>query len=203
MFTVEQVREKIANKENVVGVQFTNARGAVGTVLETLSEHKKRQAEMTCTELVEGQPCTETHIREQSDWGQSYRCRTHSKTKAKSAGAGQGVGGGIKAEDGTVYRFQRILETDDAETVNLKNANNGIFEALKAAQVSKEREAKEQRAAERKAKLTAQKQERQQKLAADKKAKLNEQVAKMRAYAEEHNIPISDVTLKQLQSAEQ
>ena len=202
MFTVEQVREMIGNKENVVGAQFTNARGASGTVLDSLSDHKKRQAQMTCTELVDGQPCTETHIREQSDWGQSYRCRTHSKTKVKSAGAGQGVGGGIKGEDGTVYRFQRVLETDDAETVSLKSANNAVFESLKAAQVAAEREAKEARAADRKAKLAAAKAERQSKLAADKKAKLAEQVAKMRQYADAHGIPISDVTLRQIKQAE-
>src|SRR5271166_3099177 len=97
--TVVEIREKLNNKEDVTGLVFVNAKGATGTILASLSAHGKRQAEMTCTEP----NCTELHVREQSDWGQCYRCRTHSKTKVKTPGTGQAVGGGIVGEDGTRY----------------------------------------------------------------------------------------------------
>jgi hypothetical protein len=48
----------------------------LGTVLAELSPKGKVQAELGC--LVEG--CCEKHVREQSDWHQSLKCRTHAGT---------------------------------------------------------------------------------------------------------------------------
>ncbi len=59
-----------------------NAKGEVvlGTILGELSIKGKVQAELSCSV----EDCEEMHIREQSDWHQSLRCRTHAQaTKAK------------------------------------------------------------------------------------------------------------------------
>lgn len=48
-----------------------------GKLLPVLSAKGKLQAELSCSE--EG--CTETHVREQSDWHQSMVCRTHAAAK--------------------------------------------------------------------------------------------------------------------------
>lgn len=193
--TVAEVRTKIEAGESVVGVVFTNARGATGTVLDGLSDHKKRQATMTCTEA----NCTETHVREQSDWNQSYRCRSHSKTKVKSVGGGQSVGGGFTDANGTVFRFQRVLVTDDAETVAQKTEMNKVFEALKAQKVATERAAKEARTAEKRAEQAKTREEKKVKKVAEKKAARAEQVARMRKFAADNNVPINDVTLAQIE----
>ncbi len=67
-----------------------NAKGecVLGTVLGTLSIKGKVQAELACShiEKVDGEEveCTEMHVREQSDWHQSLKCRTHAlASKAK------------------------------------------------------------------------------------------------------------------------
>ncbi len=51
----------------------------LAVVLPNLSPKGKVQAELAC--CVEG--CCETHVREQSDWHQSLRCRTHAGAKVK------------------------------------------------------------------------------------------------------------------------
>ncbi len=62
----------------LAGTRFRaeNARGekVIGTILEKLSPKGKLQAEMGCLM----KDCNETHVREQSDWHQSLKCRTHS-----------------------------------------------------------------------------------------------------------------------------
>ena len=54
------------------GGRFVTAR-----LLPTLSPKGKLQAELGCSE----DGCTETHVREQSDWHQSMLCRTHAAAK--------------------------------------------------------------------------------------------------------------------------
>ena len=188
------IKDRIKAKENVVGMTFRNERNALGTILEALSDHKKRQAEMTCT--TEG--CTETHIREQSDWHQSYACRTHGKSKSRS-GTGNGVGGGIKSDDGQTFKFMPIVDSDDAETRKVKEANNSFYVALKAQREEEARIAKLARENERRAKVEEGRRERALKLEADKKSKLKDQLARIRAYAEKMNVPVSDVTLKMVE----
>lgn len=65
------------------GQQFLaeNAKGEVvlGVILGTLSPKGKLRAELACST----EDCTETHIREQSDWHQSLKCLTHA-TAAKA-----------------------------------------------------------------------------------------------------------------------
>ena len=67
-----------------------NAKGecVLGVVLGQLSAKGKVQATLACShvEKVDGEDveCTETHVREQSDWHQSLKCRTHAlASKAK------------------------------------------------------------------------------------------------------------------------
>ncbi len=62
----------------LAGTRFwaENSRGerVIGTILESLSPKGKVQAELGCVV----KDCKEVHIREQSDWHQSVRCRVHS-----------------------------------------------------------------------------------------------------------------------------
>lgn len=68
----------------LAGTKFLaeNAKGecVLATILPTLSAKGKVQAELACST----EDCGELHVREQSDWHQSLRCRTHAATsKAK------------------------------------------------------------------------------------------------------------------------
>ncbi len=55
----------------------------LATILPNLSSKGKVQAELACSHTDEesGDACTNTHIREQSDWHQSLRCRDHAEAK--------------------------------------------------------------------------------------------------------------------------
>lgn len=196
VFTVKQLREKISSKENVVGLSFVNARGATGTVLDGLSSHGKRQAEMTC--ITQG--CTETHVREQSDWHQSFACRTHSKTKKR--GGGSGVGSRIKLADGTDVTFQKVLDTDDADVVALKTENNALFERLKQKKLDEVKADKERRAQERKAKVEADRQARAVKNAQTQREALAANLQRIKDYAARMNLPVSQATLDAVDEAE-
>lgn len=74
-----------ANNQNaataLAGTEFlAEAKGGkfvTAKLLGVLSPKGKLQAELSCSE--EG--CTETHVREQSDWHQSMLCRTHAAAK--------------------------------------------------------------------------------------------------------------------------
>ncbi len=64
----------------LAGTEFETKGGVTGVILAELSPKGKVQARLTCIEA----GCTETHVREQSDWHQSFRCRTHAaSSKAK------------------------------------------------------------------------------------------------------------------------
>jgi Tfp pilus assembly protein FimV len=65
---------------SLAGTKFLSGKGAIGTLLPTLSAHGKLQAEFTCT--VPG--CKELHTRERSDWHQVGECRTHRAGKSGS-----------------------------------------------------------------------------------------------------------------------
>ena len=64
----------------LAGTRFLaeNAKGecVLGTILGTLSAKGKVQAELACST----EDCGELHVREQSDWHQSLRCRTHAES---------------------------------------------------------------------------------------------------------------------------
>lgn len=81
MLTLEELKKNLKSGQNMVGQQFTNARGSVGTVVQEKTAAGKFQASMTCTET----GCTNLHVRAQSDWHQSYRCVQHSKGGKKSS----------------------------------------------------------------------------------------------------------------------
>ncbi len=189
--TVEELKASIKAKTDVSGVTFVNVKGSQGTVLPGKSDHGKLRAEMTCVK--EG--CTETHIREISDFHQCGLCRTHSKTKA---GGGAKVSTGVRLDDGTVVRYQPVLATDDAETVELKAANNLKVEELrhqKAEQKTVERLAKE---LERKQRQETAKADREAKAVAEKKQKLADMNQKIREYAQRNQVPVSVSTLQNL-----
>jgi regulator of protease activity HflC (stomatin/prohibitin superfamily) len=195
MLTIEQIKEAIKAKENVVGMTFVNSRGAQGVVLEALSPRGKRQAEMTCVAV---QGCTETHIREQSDWHQSYACRTHSRPRNKSGGTGNGPSG-IRLDNGVVVRYMEVQDSDDNETRALKEQNNALYESMKAKRDAEAKARREQREAERKAKLEANRAERLKKHEAEKKAKLADTLKRIKEYAAKMNIPVSDAALQQVE----
>lgn len=74
-----------ANNQNAAtalgGTEFlAEAKGGrfvTAKLLPNLSPKGKLQAELSCSE----DGCTETHVREQSDWHQSMLCRTHAAAK--------------------------------------------------------------------------------------------------------------------------
>ena len=69
-----------ALKGQVFLAEDAKGRTVLAVVEGALSPKGKVQATLAC--LVEG--CTETHVREQSDWHQSLNCRTHAaSTKTK------------------------------------------------------------------------------------------------------------------------
>lgn len=170
------VKEAVKNGEDVSGVTFVNAKGATGTVLPGKSLHLKLQAEMTCT--TDG--CTETHVREQSDWHQSHKCRTHAEGKKGSNP--NNLGGGLKLADGSVVRLLKVRPTDPPDVVQAKEQNNAVFEAERQARDAAAAIDKAQRAAERKAAQEKAKAEKNEKLLVEKAAKLKEQSAKMKEY---------------------
>jgi hypothetical protein len=123
---------EVAKATGVAGDQFVSPKGVTGTILAEKSAHGKKQASMTCN----APNCSETHIRESSDWHQSQFCATHNKTpKGKKGAKAAKVNPNVcTLDDGTVLTLQVITESDDAETKALKSACNEIFEAAKAEQ---------------------------------------------------------------------
>ena len=181
--------------------------GCIGRILPDLSSHKKLQAVLTCAHVAEdGTKCTNTHIREVSDWHQSRFCAEHAKTKKKSKGAGAGLGAGrsVKVEivdeetsevKTEIIREMRILETDDQEMRELKEQNNQIFAAALKAQEEREEKEKEIRKAEREAKLAEDRAKREEEAAAKKKAQAKEALERAAAYAAKMGLPVSQKTI--------
>lgn len=173
--------------------------GAIGVVLPELSSHGKVQATLSCTEP----GCTETHVREASDWHQSTKCDTHKKTKSKSGkSATPGTGGGrsVKLADGTVLREFKVLDSDDADARALKEESNAIFETFYAAQAAERETAKAQAAEERKAKQEADKQAREAKQALEKKAALSGALERARALAAERGLTVSKKLIAEVEA---
>ena len=86
MNTIDEVKAACRrNDPSIAGMQFTNQRGSVATVLANKSSRDKYHATMTCT--IAG--CTDTHLREMSDWHQCYKCLTH-QGKKSNKGSGHG-----------------------------------------------------------------------------------------------------------------
>jgi hypothetical protein len=80
MLSLEEAKSLVA-KGNAVGVQFTNKKGSVGTIIAEKSPRGKVQARMTCIEP----GCNNTHVREISDWHQCCRCNEHTGGKGVKA----------------------------------------------------------------------------------------------------------------------
>jgi hypothetical protein len=121
--------------------------GVIGTILPELSSRLKIQATLTC--LTEG--CTETHVREISDWHQSRNCLTHSKTKAK--GTSGRKGNRYLTVDGVKHTWYPIADSDTPEMVAQKQENNAAFEKLELARDLQLEADKAAKAEARKAKL--------------------------------------------------
>lgn len=173
--------------------------GAIGTILPELSARGKLQASLTCA--TEG--CTETHIREVSDWHQSANCAIHTKAKSKGSGKSVGTGGGrsvkVTLEDGSVetFREMKVGPTDDAETVALKEENNRLFEAYYSAEQAKRDAEKVQAQEARKAKQEAERAEREAAKAVEKKAVIAAQLERAKAYAAKVGANVSPKLLSQ------
>lgn len=204
VLSIEALKAKISSKENVVGLTFINSKGAQGTVLPNLSEHGKRQAEMTCTG--KGGACTETHFREQSDWHQSYQCRSCKKGKTSSSGSSTPTGGGLAAQgsitkaDGTVLTFQALSPGDTLEQIAAKTTNNEVFEAERVVQRRAMEAARALAEKDRKEKQTRDDAQRKQARAVEKKAQLQKQLKNIHDYAKKYNVCVNDVSVKALQA---
>ena len=163
--------------------------GAIGTILPELSVHGKLQAVLTCTEA----GCTNTHVREVSDWHQCTKCEEHRKVKAKGSGAGKGLnyGRSVKLDDGTILREMKVSEKDDAETVALKTENNELFEQLFAIEQANLDAAKVAAKAEREAKAQAARDAKELATAAERKVKAQAALELARKIAAERGIKVS------------
>ncbi len=142
-----EVDAKLKAKESVAGIQFVNAKGSIGTIMEALSARGKLQASMTC---VEGGP---DHIRERSDWHQCYLSPEKAKNKPRKTG-GPNTGMSLRTPDGTLLSFKAVVEGDSDEVKAAKELNNEAFAAAKTARDAAEASEKTNKAA-----LRAQKQE--------------------------------------------
>ena len=180
IINLPDLKNKIARKEQITGLKFVNSKGSIGIVLEMMSTHQKRQAEMTCT--VSG--CVETHIREQSDWHQSHTCRTH-KSKSNSK-IFQPI-----FWDGNEYRYSPILPTDNSDTVSDKELANLNYQSAKDQLKAESKAENAKKAEEKKAKRTAERAERSLKIAEEKKAALQAQINGMKDYSAKVGIPVS------------
>lgn len=179
----------LANKSTAenAGKRFSTPAGVIGVILADLSPRGKPQAELTCSEA----GCTETHVREISDWHQCGKCRTHKKSKSRSGG-GSSTGSSVTAGG---LRIMKVLDTDTDEVKALKQENNELVEQL-LAQEKVEREAQKAKAAEeRKAKQEQEKQEREAKKAAEQAQKLRENMDRIKAVAAAKGLPVSPKTL--------
>lgn len=178
----------LANKspQEAAGKRFIAQTGAIGVILAELSPRGKPQAELTC--LTPG--CTETHIREISDWHQCGMCRTHKKSKSRSGGGsstGSVSAGGL--------RLMKVLPTDDAETVALKEENNRIVTQLMEKE-KEEREAKKAQDAEaRKAKQEQDKAKRELEKAQKQKEAIAANLNRIKEEAAKRGLPVSPRTL--------
>lgn len=89
------------------GTRFKAKTGAIGTAIVERSEHNKRQAILTCTAA----GCTETHIRESSDWQHSGRCRTHAKGRRRSTSSSKKKASSVDgSRDATDLRLTPAFE---------------------------------------------------------------------------------------------
>lgn len=181
----------LANKSlaEAAGKQFTAQTGAIGVILPEPSVRGKPQAELTCLE--EG--CTETHVREISDWHQCGKCRTHKKSKSRGGGGGTSVTSGV--------RIMKVLDTDSDEVRVLKEENNRVVEQLQAAEKAERAERKAREAEERKAKQEEAKQLRALEQAEKQKQQLAANLEKIKEEAAKRGIPVSPKTLAKLEAA--
>ena len=172
--------------------------GIIGVILPEVSSRGKVQAELTCS--VPG--CTNTHIREKSDWHQCRFCAVHQKNKgtggAKASVAGVAglkglgaVGPQVKLPDGTVLREMKADPSDSPELAELKIQNNAIYTALKARQD-----------AERAAKADAEKAARAAKAEADKASTLKARLEAARKVAAEMGVPLSPSLIQAAKEAD-
>lgn len=199
MRNMNEIKESIKKNgvSSVAGESFEGKNGVTATVLAELSHRQKPQAEITCS--VEG--CTNTHIREISDWHQSDKCREDAKSKSKGARTGTGLGS-VKLPDGTVLREQRIADTDDQETKDLKAALNEQYQAAKAAAQAVKDEEKAQAKTEREAKMAAEKAERDAKKDEERKAALKASLERAKEFSAKTGAPVSQKLIAQVRAAE-
>lgn len=177
----------LANKSlsEAAGQRFIAQTGAIGVILAEPSVRGKPQAELSCLES----GCTETHIREISDWHQCGKCRTHKKTKTRS-------GGGSSTVSVSGIKLMKILPTDDAEMVALKEQNNAVVEQVLAKE-KEDREAKKAADAEaRKAKQVEEQAKKQLEKAEATKRALRENMERIQKVAAEKGLPVSPKTLQ-------
>ena len=180
------------------GEEFECPTGARGRILEMLSEHKKVQAELSCVE----QGCTNTHIREQSDWHQCGRCPEHSKSKGQKRSSGPNLGGGrsVKLEDGTYIREMKISDTDDAEMRALKEQNNTIFTNLYEKEQARRDQEKAEAKAAREAKMAQDRADREAEKAVEKKEAMRNQLQRVTDLARKNGVAISPTLLAEAKS---
>ncbi len=179
-----EVDAALKAKQPVAGMKFVNEKGSVGTILPDLSLRGKLQASMTC---VEGGP---DHIRERSDWHQCYLSPEKAKNKPRKTG-GPNTGKSMRTDEGTLLRFQDILETDSDEVKALKEQNNVAFGEAKAARDAMEAVEKQNKTAQRQAKAEADRVARKALKDAEQAKKLAEGAKTIAEYAASVNAKIS------------
>lgn len=182
------VKEMIKQRREVAGVRFINQKGSIGTVLANLSSHGKRQAEMTCT--TDG--CTETHVREQSDWHQCSSCRSHGKGGVANKSTVNG--GSVVDADGKRIVFMHILDTDDADTKQMKAQNNHNFNLLRDKNRNEEEMRRKKAKEDRKAQIEMEREERALKAEENRKKDMQKNADLIRQYAAKMGLPISKKT---------
>lgn len=199
--TLQEMKEEIkADLSKMVGEQFEGKNGIIGVVLADYSTRGKPQAEFGCS--VEG--CTETHVRELSDWHQSDKCRTHAKSKAKGERTGTGLRSvKVVGQDGKVevLREQKIDPTEPVEVQNLKRQINEVFEArYKEAQALKEQELEAAKLA-REERLAVEKAARDAKKEADKVTDLAARLERAKLASLRSGHPVSPKLIAEAEAA--
>lgn len=199
MLTMTQVKEMLKSAKGltaeIIGSEFEAPTGARGRVLAQLSEHGKVQAEMTCTETVDGILCMQTHVREQSDWHQCGKCVDHSKGRSKKTG-----GTGASAST-NVLRKLKVLDTDSPETKAKKEEANALIDLVLAEEKKVKDAEKAQNAEVRK----KEQEEAKAKKDAEKAEAIRRQVAErwqaIQAVAKEKGVPVSAKTVAEVEAA--
>jgi hypothetical protein len=113
---MEQAKE-LAAKDEGIGRRFLTSRRVKGTILGRRSERGYPLAELECS--VAG--CAQTHIRQSCDWHYCDKCEAHAGRRPGPRGPS---------------RLKKVLPTDDAETVALKEEFNRVLLEKRAAAAS-------------------------------------------------------------------